>query len=277
MLALNTLFAAFASAETDGSASPDANTDSNSTYAADLIANKNGLSEGEATFFGTNKDERQKEATNPASTNISDVNHKAKDIMSSSEGEKVEITLTASPKESTTGPVTITVSINNAKKIKAIKWLPGEKSVKDFKSAGNQIDPSNPTFQVEENGTYTVYVQSKTTNPCGLCQQTKNVKSITIDNIKKEEPVPTPEPEPTPTPEPTPAPTPSPTPAPVQTPAQAAVSDLTVTPIAVKAASVHTLPQTATATYNYIAAGLLLIAGGLSVIALQRKRQRRTN
>jgi outer membrane biosynthesis protein TonB len=99
---------------------------------------------------------------------------------------------------------------------------------------------------------------------------------------EKNDPAPTPDPtpapvDPAPTPTPAPAPEPAkPAPAPAPAPVKASVTSLKVTPVKVSAEG-YSLPDTATPLFNYMAAGIALIAGGLSIMAIQRKRQNQAN
>ncbi|WP_035179602.1 S8 family serine peptidase, partial [Alkalihalobacterium bogoriense] len=94
---------------------------------------------------------------------------------------EINVTLSPSTTEETEGPVTISVSTDSDADLEALKWLEGEKSVEDFVNAGNNIDLSSKAFDVEENGTYTVYAK----NVDGV----EAVKSITIQNIVIPQPV----------------------------------------------------------------------------------------
>lgn len=147
---------------------------------------------------------------------------------------KPSLELKASTTADTTDPVTITVN-SNAKKILALKWLDGEKTAVDFTNAGNPITDNK--FQVSKNGTYTVYLFDS----LGL----ETVSTIVIKNIKEKQ---------NPTPAPTPAP-PKPTP-----PATTGTG--------------HALPDTGTAIYNYLAAGLGLVLAGLGAMKLQTFRRK---
>ncbi|MED1562765.1 hypothetical protein AJ85_02095 [Alkalihalobacillus alcalophilus ATCC 27647 = CGMCC 1.3604] len=89
--------------------------------------------------------------------------------------ESFSIDLTASTKELTEGPVTITVDTNTEAELVSIKWLQGEKEVLDFAEAGNEVDLDAKSFDVTENGTYTVYVKNDL--------DVEEVQTITITNI----------------------------------------------------------------------------------------------
>jgi lysophospholipase L1-like esterase len=147
----------------------------------------------------------------------------------------ISVDLAASTTAETKEPVQVNVS-TTAKKVLVVQWLQGSKTVEDFAAAGTDITDNK--FQVTENGTYTVYVRDS--------KGAKAVKSITINNIKKEV---------------TPAPntgsqntTPTPTP-----------TTNTGT------GSGNPLPDTATPIYNYMAAGLGLVLAGLITLMFRRK------
>jgi lysophospholipase L1-like esterase len=147
---------------------------------------------------------------------------------------QITVDLTPSTTEQTKDPVSINVS-TTATKVLAMQWLAGSKTIDDFAAAGTDITDNK--FQVTENGTYSVYVRDS--------KGAKTVKSITINNIKKEEPV-----QNNPTPTPTPTPTPN------------------------TGGTGHTLPNTATPMYNYLAVGLASILAGLGAMKIQQFRRR---
>lgn len=102
---------------------------------------------------------------------------------------EVTITLTPSTTEPTEGPVIVTVEVESEEEIVALKWLEGKKDVGAFADAGNNIDLETKTFEVTENGDYTVYAKNSA--------DVEAVKTISINNIvDKEDPEPTPEPKP---------------------------------------------------------------------------------
>jgi lysophospholipase L1-like esterase len=156
-----------------------------------------------------------------------------------------KLELTPSTTDETTDPVTVTVT-TAAKKVVAIKWLSGEKTVQDFATEGNDV--TNGQFDVTENGTYTVYLLDS----LGF----EVVTTITIDNIK-------PAVEPQPTPEPTPQPEPTPTPTPVPTPVPTDNGD-----------SGNPLPETATSAYNYVVIGFGTVLAGFAAFGVQQFRRR---
>ena len=95
-----------------------------------------------------------------------DVTEEAKEIM---------ISLTPSTNEPTEEPVTISVDTDSEAELVAMKWLQGDKTAEDFAESGNTIDLNTKAFDVEENGTYTVYVKNS--------EGVEAVESITIENI----------------------------------------------------------------------------------------------
>src|SRR5699024_4840596 len=93
--------------------------------------------------------------------------------------EEIGNTLTPSTTEPTEGPVTVTVEADSESDLVAAKWLEGDLSEEDFAEAGNDIDLEDMTFDIEENGTYTVYVKND--------NDVEAVETITVDNITEEE------------------------------------------------------------------------------------------
>ena len=95
-----------------------------------------------------------------------------------------EITLTASPETPTNGSVTVTVAasvygaeIGNL--LKTVKWLEGEATVEDFASGGFDIT-TGQTFEVSENGWYTVYAADWAGNAA--------IEHLLIENMNQETP-----------------------------------------------------------------------------------------
>lgn len=87
----------------------------------------------------------------------------------------ITISLSQTPEEITVGPVTINVAVDSARELEALKWLPGEKAAEDFVAAGNDIDLNEKSFDVSENGVYTVYAR----NVKGV----EAVATINVENI----------------------------------------------------------------------------------------------
>ncbi len=67
--------------------------------------------------------------------------------------------MTPSTTDKTEDPVTVTVETDSESELVELKWLEGERSTKDFTDAGTDIDLDSKSFNVEKNGTYTVYAK----------------------------------------------------------------------------------------------------------------------
>ncbi|MGF6952030.1 LPXTG-motif cell wall-anchored protein [Neobacillus sp. B4I6] len=197
--------------------------------------------------------------------------------------KELTINLTQSPLDSTKEPVTIKVE-TNADNVQAMKWLPGTKIAQDFKSEGTVFNDS--TFQVSENGIYTVYVLDQ----CG----NEIIATIEIKNIVKDNPVPNPGDNPNPTTEPgdtdhpNPAPepgntdNPNPTPVPGNTDNPNPAPEPSTTdhpnptptnntnPTTSTSSTGNELPQTATPIYNYLVIGLALILAGFVAMKFRK-------
>ncbi len=93
--------------------------------------------------------------------------------------EEIDVTLSPSTTEPTEGPITIEVTTNSESDITKMKWLDGVKDVADFENDGETIDIDASTFEVSENGSYTVYVKNE--------NDTEAVGTIDIANIETEE------------------------------------------------------------------------------------------
>ena len=148
---------------------------------------------------------------------------------------ELTLEITAAPTEPTTGPVTIKVN-TNAENVLTMKWFKSEND--------NGTDIVNNEFQVTENGTYTVYVLD------GFEQEV--VQTITIENIKKET-VPTPVEKPTTTPTP--------------------VTNTTPTPAPQVKATGHSIPNTASPAYNFVAIGSIVLLAGFVTLQVQKRRR----
>ena len=73
----------------------------------------------------------------------------------------LEVTLSVSHEEETEGPIEVFIETNMDDSIIAMKWLKGAGLTEtDFISEGNEISMETFSFEVTENGTYTVYVES---------------------------------------------------------------------------------------------------------------------
>ncbi|MCZ0703074.1 S8 family serine peptidase [Natronobacillus azotifigens] len=91
------------------------------------------------------------------------------------EPEEFSIVLTPATTDPTEGPVKIAVDTDSTEELVELKWLAGEKVADDFVESGFVIDLEEKTFEVEENGTYTVFAKNDA--------EVTTVQTITIDNI----------------------------------------------------------------------------------------------
>lgn len=118
---------------------------------------------------------------NTVTLHVEDIvaNASDKEVKLNVEGEQkdVHITLTPSTTEPTEGPVTISVNTDSKADLVALKWLQGEKTAEDFANAGYAIDLDKKTFDVSENGIYTVYAKNS--------ENAEVVQTIKIENITK--------------------------------------------------------------------------------------------
>ncbi len=89
--------------------------------------------------------------------------------------KEITVSLTPSTTEQTEGPVTVTVATDSEEELVAVKWLKGEKTAVDFVEGGIDISLDQMSFDVTENGTYTVYAK----NSVGV----EAVQTISIENI----------------------------------------------------------------------------------------------
>lgn len=87
----------------------------------------------------------------------------------------VDIALTLSPTDYTTGAVTVEVETESNADVVELKWIPGEKDAGDFAEEGNDILDTN-AFEVEDNGTYTVYAKNEIDS---IAVQTIDITNIT--------------------------------------------------------------------------------------------------
>ncbi|WP_226671514.1 SGNH/GDSL hydrolase family protein [Metabacillus litoralis] len=164
----------------------------------------------------------------------------------------------------------VIIKIEEIQHLHELKWLPGEKSVEDFKESGNLI--SQNTFEVTENGKYSIYAKTALS---------ESVISIEVTNIvpKVEEPVEEePKEENPPIKEPIVEPKDEVTPPKNDEkvkPAQPKVTDPVKIekpkPTVVK--SGHALPNTATSMYSILVAGMCLVGVGGGVFMTQRIRK----
>jgi hypothetical protein len=93
-------------------------------------------------------------------------------------GTPLSLALTQSPTTITNKDVTINADVNASSGIAIQKWLPGIKEVSDFVSEGTTF--ISTSFNVSDNGDYTVYVKDNSGNEV--------VKTITVSNIDKTKP-----------------------------------------------------------------------------------------
>jgi len=84
-----------------------------------------------------------------------------------------DIQLSYTPTEITKTPVTINCTITDQSEIAVKKWTPYEKTTSYFQEWGTEL--TGTSFEVTENGTYTVYAKDEKGNEA--------VKTITITNI----------------------------------------------------------------------------------------------
>jgi len=94
------------------------------------------------------------------------------------EVEPLELTLSQTPTDETTDEVTIKVDVNKDN-VTTLKWLAGERDAEDFADEGENIEIDTPLFTVTENGPYTVYAEDED----GLVA----LQTITVSNIKEED------------------------------------------------------------------------------------------
>ncbi|WP_453993423.1 S8 family serine peptidase [Bacillus nitroreducens] len=96
-------------------------------------------------------------------------------VKEAEEPKEFTVSLTPSTTEETEGPVTVSVATDSEEELVAVKWLKGEKSAADFVEGGIDISLEEMAFNVDENGTYTVYAK----NSVGV----EAVQTISIENI----------------------------------------------------------------------------------------------
>ncbi|WP_449537895.1 SGNH/GDSL hydrolase family protein [Ferdinandcohnia sp. Marseille-Q9671] len=193
---------------------------------------------------------------------------------------ELEIALAATPTEEVEGPITVNIETNH-EEILEMKWLPGELAVEDFGSEGNDISLDKRSFEVTENGFYTVYVLSGTGE--------EKVKSIEITNILpkvEEPPVEKPPVEEPPVEEPPVEEPPAEEP-PVKedpkgeqptkeepTKEEPVKDENKVTPDKKETKSGPKLPKTASPLYNMLAVGITTLLIGSAVLAMYLRRNR---
>lgn len=178
---------------------------------------------------------------------------------------ELEIELTATPTESTEGPVTVAVATNH-EEISEMKWLPGELEVEDFENEGNEISLSNPVFEVTENGVYTVYVLSETGEKKVSTIQITNIEEKVVEPPVVEPPIVEPPHEVPPAEEEPPAEEPK-----KEEPAK---NEQKVTPEKTETKSGPKLPNTASPLYNMLAFGIATIVIGSALLFMYFRRNR---
>src|SRR5699024_7554029 len=86
----------------------------------------------------------------------------------------IVINLTHTPTDYTIDPVTVDVETESKADLTELKWLSGEKGTEDFAEEGNDI-LNEASFEVGENGIYTVYAK----NESGI----EGIETIEIENV----------------------------------------------------------------------------------------------
>lgn len=185
---------------------------------------------------------------------------------------ELEILLSATPAETTEGPVTINVSTNH-EEVLEMKWFPGELAAEDFETEGNEIPLDNPVFEVIENGFYTVYVLSGTGEEKVASIEVKNIVPVEEPPVE-EPPVEEPPVEEPPVEEP-PVNEEPPAEDPKEDPKKEPVKDeQKVTPEKTETKSGNKLPNTASPLYNMLAIGLTTLLIGSAVLFRYVRRNR---
>ena len=89
---------------------------------------------------------------------------------------EVGIFLTQTPVTPVNGNVTVDVTVV-PKNVQSLKWLEGEKSVKDFDSAGTELTVTDgkASFTVSKSGNYTVYAKANS--------KSEAVKTIFVEDV----------------------------------------------------------------------------------------------
>ncbi|HEY2422199.1 MAG TPA: GDSL-type esterase/lipase family protein [Neobacillus sp.] len=165
--------------------------------------------------------------------------------------EPLTLDVTPSSSVPTKGPVSINVA-TNAQDIAKLQWLPGERTENDFYVNQGGTDITDNKFEVTENGKYTVYIMDRL--------ERSVLKVIEINNITKDTTNPGDDGNnnPTPTPGDTGNDKPAPTPAPSTN----------------TGGTGNPLPDTATAMFNYLAIGLILVLAGAATMKIGQSRRR---
>jgi LPXTG-motif cell wall-anchored protein len=174
----------------------------------------------------------------------------------------------------------IVVTLTENEDITEFKWLPGEKAIADFANAGTVVNGN--TFEITENGSYTIYAKSTLGSEAVRVFAISNIVPRIIEDPVEDEPVKE-DPEEVKPPAANKPPTP-PVEKPVDTKpnenkqpekspsknVEAPKVEVSKTPT-VKAG--HTLPNTATSMFNLLTVGFCLIVIGAGVFIIQRTRR----
>ncbi|MGN7297127.1 GDSL-type esterase/lipase family protein [Ferdinandcohnia sp. SAFN-114] len=187
---------------------------------------------------------------------------------------ELEILLTATPTDSTEGPVTINVATNH-EEVLELKWLPGELPVEDFETEGNEIALDNPVFEVTENGFYTVYVLSGNGEEKVASIEVKNIVPPVEEPPVEEPPVEEPPVEEPPVEEP-PVNEEPPAEDPKEDPKkeEPVKDEQKVTPEKTETKSGPKLPNTASPLYNMLAIGIATLLFGSALLFVYVRRNR---
>src|SRR5699024_4128814 len=89
--------------------------------------------------------------------------------------EPYDLFLTPDTTEDTEGPVIVTVDSDSESDLTTLKYLAGDRTEEDFEDNGHDIDLESSSFEVEENGLYTVFSINE--------EDVTAIAQITIDNI----------------------------------------------------------------------------------------------
>ncbi|MFE7062683.1 GDSL-type esterase/lipase family protein [Sutcliffiella sp. NPDC057660] len=180
----------------------------------------------------------------------------------------LEAELFVSDEEETEGPVEVFIETNKNDSVTALKWLKGSDLTKEnFISEGNEISLETFSFEIVENGTYTVYVES---------YEEFILLKFTIENIKappvEEEEPPVEEEEPPVEEEQPPVEEEKPPVKEEPKEEKPPVKEETKKP-----SNGNKLPNTATNSYNYLVMGSGMLVVGFSVMLTSRVRSRKVN
>lgn len=180
----------------------------------------------------------------------------------------LEVKLSLSEEEETDGPIEVFIETNRNESVTALKWLKGsDLTEENFISEGNEISLETFSFEVTENGTYAVYVES---------YEEFVLLELTIENIKappvEEEEPPVEEEEPPVEEEKPPIEEEKPPVKEEPKEEKPPVKEETKKP-----SNGNKLPNTATNSYNYLVMGSGMLVVGFSVLVTSRVRSRKVN